>query len=102
MDIAGLNIRLVKGIVGKLFFQIPWTKIWKEPCHVVIENVHILATLDSVFNYEANQEMLIKQKLSELKEAEENEVENVIQRNHIHKTFRKNFFKHHRRGIKQS
>jgi len=69
----GFNIRLVRGIVGKLFFQVPWTKIWKEPCHVLIENVHILGSLSSVFNYEANQEVLIKQKLSQLKEAEENE-----------------------------
>jgi len=74
----GLNIRLEKGIIGKLFFQVPWTKIWKEPCHIVIENVHILCSLSSKYNYEAMQEMLIEQKLNLLKEAEENEVKIFI------------------------
>lgn len=70
----GLNVRIVKGIVGKLFFQVPWTKIWKEPCHVVVENVHILCSLASRYNHEGLQEMLVDDKLSRLKEIEENEV----------------------------
>ena len=70
----GLNVRIIKGIVGKLFFQVPWTKIWKEPCHVVVENVHILCSLASKYNHEGIKEMLVEDKLSRLKEIEENEV----------------------------
>lgn len=86
---------MTRGTFGKLFFRVPWNKIWKEPCHVVVENVHIFCTLYDKYNFDVNKEMIIEEKLKQLKEAEENEVNRGFL-NYVNNFFRKNYSSHPR------
>lgn len=40
---------LKRGVIGSLDLQIPWNKIWTQPCKIILEDIHILIETVDVY-----------------------------------------------------
>ena len=52
----------------------PWTKIWKEPCIVVMEDIHLVCAISNNYDQKNLKKFHLNQKFSKLKKLENQEV----------------------------
>lgn len=70
----GIPLFLKKGIIGSFFLQIPWTKIWTQPCKVIFEDVHMLIETIDHFDEKFYKNRKIKKKSSEIKKINKEQI----------------------------
>lgn len=71
-----MPLSLKKGIIGSFFLQIPWTKIWTQPCKVIFEDVHMLIETIDHFDDKFYKNRKVKKKISEIKKINKEQIVN--------------------------
>lgn len=66
--LIGLPLDITKGYAKIIRINVPWSKIWKEPIEIIIEDVHALCTVRDQYSEEFAEEMLLKIKNSAIQE----------------------------------
>jgi hypothetical protein len=54
--------------------QIPWNKIWTQPCKIILEDIHILIETSDIYAKSFHKKRKDDKKLKEIKALNKNEV----------------------------
>ena len=56
--VIGLPLEVIDGYANELMIKIPWSRLWKEPVEIIIEDIYAYCIVDPQYSQEFAEEMM--------------------------------------------